>query len=226
MANEKDQPIVDITQTISKTEKYFEENKRSILIIVGSIVGIILIVFSYYKFYIDPLEQEAQQNMFWAERYFEKDSIKQALNGDGIHPGFIDLASDYSGTPSGNLCNYYMGICYLNSGKYEEAIEALEDFSAGDNMLGVVATAGIGEAYMELEQTEDAVDYYIKAANMYKNEFSTPVYLMKAGSAYESMNNFEEALKVYEQVKADYPETREGKEIDKYIAYAKAKAGI
>ena len=226
MAEQKDQPIVDIQQTISKTEKYFEDNKKSILIVVAGIVVIIAAYFGWQKMIVEPAEQEAQQQLFWAERYFEKDSVKQAMNGDGTHMGLIDIVDQYSGTPSGNLATYYLGICYLNTGKYEEAIASLEDFDAEDVMLGPVATAAIGDANMELGRTEYAIDYYLKASNMYKNEFTTPIFLMKAGSAYESMNNFADALKVYEQVKTDFPETREGKEIDKYIAYAKAKAGI
>ncbi|MEW6469979.1 MAG: tetratricopeptide repeat protein [Bacteroidota bacterium] len=226
MSEKKDEPIVDIQQTISKTERYFEDNKKSILIIVGVVVGLILAYVAYEKLFVEPAEAEAQQELFWPERYFEKDSFRLALDGDGTHQGFIDIADQYGSTPSGNLASYYAGVCLLNLGRYEEAIEYLEDFDAKDDMLGPVATAAIGDAHMELGRVDEAIDHYVKAANMFKNEFTTPIFLMKAGRAYEDQGNFKDALKMYEQIKADYPETREGKEIDKFIAYAKAKAGI
>jgi len=43
---------------------------------------------------------------------------------------------------------------------------------------------------------------------------------------YESDNKFSDAVKIYEQLKTDYSETREGKEADKYISLAKIKGGI
>ena len=79
---------------------------------------------------------------------------------------------------------------------------------------------------MEQNKTEDAVDYYLKAANIDRNEMTTPIALMKAGKAYEELGKFAEAVGMYEQIRNEFPESNEGKEIDKYIAYAKVKAGI
>lgn len=226
MADNKEQPLVDITGTVSKAERYIEENKKSLGIIFGAIVLILLSYFGWKKYHIEPLDQEAQANMYFAESYFEKDSINKAIKGDGKHPGFESLVEDYGSTPTGNLCRAYLGLCYLQKGKFEDAIEQLEDFDAKDQYLGPVTTAAIGDCKMELGKTEEAIKYYIKAADMNKNEFSSPIILMKAGRAYESLNNFADAVKVYEQIKADYPDTKEGKDIDKYITYAKGKAGI
>jgi TolA-binding protein len=44
------------------------------------------------------------------------------------------------------------------------------------------------------------------------------LYLMKAGNLYETMGKYEDALKVYQTVKKKYPESNEGRQIDKYIA--------
>jgi tetratricopeptide (TPR) repeat protein len=226
MAETKDEPIVDLQETVSKAERYIEENKKSLGIIFGAIVLIVAGYYGWKKFYIEPLETEAQTQMFMAESYFEKDSLNKAVNGDGQYPGFEELVDKYGSTPSGNLCRYYLGISYLNMGRYDDAIAQLDDFDAKDEYLGPVATSAIGDCYMEKGSTDDAIKYYIKAADMNKNEFTSPVILMKAGRAYESVNNFAEAVKIYEQIKSDYPDSREGKEIDKYISYAKSKAGL
>ena len=223
MADNKDQPLVDITGTVSRAERYIQDNKKSLGIIFGAIVVILLVIFGWKKWYVEPLEIEARSNMFYAERYFEKDSINKAIKGDGKHAGFESLVDDYGYTPSGNLCHAYLGLCYMQKGKYEDAIEQLEDFDANDHYLGPITTAALGDCKMEMGEKEEAIKYYLKAAEMYKNDFSSPIVLMKAGRAYESLNNFADALKVYEQIKSDYPESKEGKDIDKNITYAKGK---
>jgi hypothetical protein len=49
---------------------------------------------------------------------------KLSLNGSEGKFGFIKIADEYSGT-DGNLANYYAGMAYLNTGKYNEAIDYL-----------------------------------------------------------------------------------------------------
>jgi tetratricopeptide (TPR) repeat protein len=226
MAETKEEPIVDITQTVSKAEKFIEDNKKSLAIIFGSAVVLLAAYFGWKKMYIEPLETEAQSKIFWAQNFFEKDSINWAIKGDGVNPGFEEIIDQYGSTPTGNLAHYYLGICYLDKGKYEDAIEQFEAYDAKDEYTGVIATADIGECKMEMGKPDEAIKYYLKAADMNKNDFTSPIYLMKAANAYESMNNFADAAKVYEQIKSDFPDSREGKEVDKYLAYAKAKAGI
>ena len=226
MAETKEEPIVDITQTVSKAEKFIEDNKKSLAIIFGSAVVLLAAYFGWKKMYIEPLETEAQSKIFWAQNFFEKDSINWAIKGDGVNPGFEEIIDQYGSTPTGNLAHYYLGICYLDKGKYEDAIEQFEAYDAKDEYTGVIATADIGECKMEMGKPDEAIKYYLKAADMNKNDFTSPIYLMKAANAYESMNNFVDAAKVYEQIKSDFPDSREGKEVDKYLAYAKAKAGI
>jgi len=43
---------------------------------------------------------------------------------------------------------------------------------------------------------------------------------MKAGMAYEELGNYEKALSLYKRIKEEFPRSNEGREIDKYIAYA------
>ena len=119
-----------------------------------------------------------------------------------------------------------MGICYLKTGKFEDAIKELNDFDTDDIILEPVATAAIGDANMELGKTEEAITYYLKAAKVQENKFTTPIYLMKAGLAYEELNNYANAIKIYEQIKSEYPESNQGREIEKYLVKAHQVAGI
>jgi TolA-binding protein len=215
---EKDELLVDVQHAYSKTELYIEENKKSLAIIAAGIILVITGYFAWDKLYVAPQEEEAQSKMFVAQQYFENDSLDKAINGDGNNPGFKTIAEEYGVTKSANLAHYYLGICYLKKGKFEDAITELKQFDTDSEVLGPVATGAMGDATLELGKQEDAVALYLKASKMNENKFTTPLYLMKAGGVYEDLKNYENALKVYEQIKSDYLNSTEGREIEKYIA--------
>ncbi len=222
--SEQDEVIVDVEQVYSKTEDFVNNNQNVILGVVGVLVAVVVLVFSYNRVYLEPLEEEAHGQMFMAEYYFEKDSFDLAINGDGNYLGFLDIADEYGNTSAGNLAHYYAGISYLRTGQFEDAIAELEayDPDADSEMLEAVKLGAIGDAYMELEEVDEALTHYEKAATANDNDFSTPVYLQKAGFAAEKAGNFDKAIDYYTQVKKKYPTTNEGRNADKYIARAEA----
>jgi tetratricopeptide (TPR) repeat protein len=219
---EKDEVIVDVEQVYSKTEDFINENQNVILGVVGGIIAIVVAFYAYNRVYLEPLEEEAHGEMFMAELYFQKDSFELALNGDGNYLGFLDVADEYGNTTAGNLAHYYAGVCYLRTGKFEEAIEELGNFDAEGEVLGSVAQGATGDAYMELDNVDEALKYYEKAANASENNFSSPIYLQKAGFAAEKAKKYDKAIDYYTQVKEKYPETNEGRNAEKFIARAEA----
>lgn len=221
-AKKEKEETIDITESIGKAELYIEENKRSLSIIAGAIILLVGGYIAYLNLIVAPEEKEAQSQMFVAENYFSKDSMNLAIKGDGNYPGFEDIIDKYGVTQSANLSHYYLGMAYLHKEEYEKAIEALEDYDADDHLTGSLALGAIGDAYMELNKTDDAISYYLKAAEKEENKFTTPVFLMKAGVAYESDQKYEDAIKQFERIKKEYPEALESRDIGKYITHAKA----
>ena len=108
-------------------------------------------------------------------------------------------------------------------GKYQEAIDALKDYDGNDIITSSLALSAIGDAYMELNNVDEAISNYKKASGTNPNNFTTPIILMKLGHAYETKGNYADAVTTYEQLKKDYARTEEGRDADKYIARAKAK---
>jgi tetratricopeptide (TPR) repeat protein len=159
--------------------------------------------------------------MFQAEKYLEMDSLKLALNGDGNYLGFLDIAREYKFTHSGNLAKYSAGICYLHLGNFNEAINFLNKYSKKDKVIASLAIGATGDAYVELGNLEKGISKYIEAADYAKNSFNTPLFLMKAGEIYELTGKFPEALKLYQRIEIQYPESTEGTTIAKYIARVK-----
>lgn len=209
-----------VENALSKTEHYIEENQKSLTIIVLAIAIIVGGYLGYKRFVVVPKENEALTQMWMAEQYFARDSFNLALNGDGNYLGFLDIIDEYSITKSANLANYYSGISYLHLGQYEKAIEYLKKFESDDKMLAPVAFGAIGDAYMELNNTSEAAGFYKRAADEYVNNFTTPLYLMKLGFVYEQTGKYEDALEVYQKIEKDFPNSTEGRQIEKYITRA------
>jgi tetratricopeptide (TPR) repeat protein len=218
-----DHGLENVENVLSKTEKYIEENQKSLTIIVIVIAAIIAGYLGYKKLFLEPTELEAQAEMYMAEKYFEADSFRLALEGDGSYLGFIDIIDEYGITKCANLSKYYAGICYLRLGEYEEAIENLKKFDSEDELVATVALGAVGDAYIELGQLEEGLEFYLKAAERKNNDFTSAVFLKKAGLVYEEMGEYKKALEVYERIESQYPKSEESRDIEKYITSVKIK---
>jgi tetratricopeptide (TPR) repeat protein len=163
---------------------------------------------------------EAQAAIFRAERFFEKDSFQLALNGKDKAEGFLSIIDNYSGTKTGNLAHYYASVCYLHLGKYQECLDQMDQFDADDVMLGAMSVGVKGDALMELNRTDEAIEMYTKAASTNENSFTSPMYLMKAGVANEIKGDYNKALELYQKIRKNYFSSNEGREVEKYIARA------
>jgi tetratricopeptide (TPR) repeat protein len=214
------QTISNVEESLTRTEQFLEENYKLLLIGLGIIV-VLVGLFWLGKLYLGKKNEEAQSQMYQAERYFENDSLKLALNGDGNYLGFLDIAKTYKLTNAGNLARYHAGICYLQLGKFQEAIDMLNKYTKKDKVLGSLAIGATGDAYVELGNTDKGAAKYIEAADFGANSFNSPLFLMKAAELYELTGKFSEALKLYERVESDYPESSEGISVSKYIARVK-----
>ena len=108
-------------------------------------------------------------------------------------------------------------------GQFDNAIDYLKKFDTDDLLLGPISVGAQGDAQLELGKTDKALALYTEAYKMNENELTAPIYMLKAGELLEASSKQEEALKIYEIIKQKFPESTEGRSIDKYIARAKAK---
>tara|TARA_B100000900_G_scaffold415998_1_gene448421 strand:+ start:692 stop:1375 length:684 start_codon:yes stop_codon:yes gene_type:complete len=216
--NQAQEQLKTIEESLTKAEMYVEDNKNNLMIIVLAIALGFSAFFAYDRFYVQPNENNAITEMYMAEKNFEQDNFQKALDGDEQFAGLIEIIDTYGGTKAANLAEYYAGISYLRLGDAEAAINHLDNFSSNDEMLAPIAQGAIGDAFSELGQDEEALNYYVKAAELRTNNFSTPVYLMKAANAAYSLGNKEQALKLYTRIQDEFSSSREGQNIGKYIS--------
>ncbi len=222
----KPDSMESVESALTRTELFLENNQKLIVRIVAVVLAIVAIFIGVKKFYLAPLEEEAQAQMFVAEQYFEIDSFSLALYGDGNYSGFLDIIDEYGITRSANLSRYYAGISLLKLGQFADALEYLEKFKSYDKMVAPIATGAIGDALVELDEIEEAAGHYLEAAKMSDNQFTTPLYLMKAGQVYEKLEEYEKAAELYEQIDREYPAFSRQRNIEKYIARTKLLGGL
>ncbi len=214
---------------------FYENNKKAVQYIGGGFLLLVVAIVYYKLYYLPEQEKLASNEMYWAQNYFEKDSFAIALNGGKsvMSPsgqkqmmGFLQIAEEYGSTKQGSLAHYCAGICLLRTGKYNEAIEQLKQFNLDDEIVAPIAVGAIGDCYMELKNTDDAINYYLKAADKSRNSFTAPLYLKKAAFAYEIKTQFAQAIEIFERIKKEYNRSDEGKEADKDIARLKALGNL
>lgn len=215
----------DGQELLDKVQEKYEANKNYVFIALAAIV---LVIGGFWWYGKSKAEKslEANSKVWKPEFNFAKDSFNLAING-GVdaagYPteGFASIADNYSGTDAGQIALYSEGVGYLNLGNYQAAVDALEDVSFDDVILGAVAKGALGDAYYELGKVDRAISAYKEAVNHSVNNFTTPVYLMKLASAQEDGEKYADALESYERIKKDFPTSKEANRIDKYIARLK-----
>ncbi len=223
--------FTSLDEGANKIEKFLEQNQKWIF---SGLLAIIVLIAGYMWYdsnVIQPKEQKAIDEMVTAQKYFDqaindvdekqmKEDFDKALNGADGKYGFKQIESKFDGTKAGNLAHYYLGTIYFKQGDYKQAVSELSKFNADDDVLQPAAYGMIGDAFMQLEQPKDALQYYEKAANFAKNQFTTPRYLLKAGQTALTLGNKDKAKKYFNQIKEDYPSSTEARNIDVFLAEA------
>ena len=210
-----------VVEAVSKTEKFFHENGKLLSIICAAFVVACALVFCWFKFAYQPKVNEAQGQMAAAEQNFRAADYELALNGDGNTLGFVQIIDEY-GKKAGASVYFYAGVCELQNGNWEQAINYLESYKGNDAILAARAKACIGDAYVGLENYSKALACFEAAAAEVDNIYAAG-YLLKAGAVAEKLGDDAKALSLYKTIKDQYPQSMEGYDVDKYIGRIEAR---
>jgi len=203
---------------VLKAKSFWTQYQKPLLTIIIVVVVLIAGWFGYKTYIVAPKETEAQSAMWKAEQYFRADSLNLALNGDKVNRGFLYIINNYGSTKSGNLAKYYAGVSYLRTGDFNKAVNYLKDFSTSAKQVQMMAYGALGDAYSELNKNDESVNYYKKAANEFTDDVAmSSEYLFRAALKLETLGKNTEALDLYKELKAKYPNTEKGFAADKYI---------
>ena len=162
--------------------------------------------------------------------------LPEEIKGDSIEFSGIKSILENSklkGTKSGRFSNYLLGICYYKLALEEinedtkkdyhlKAEESFNNFISRNKILNSETTANIGNIWLELDQPEKALEYYQRALKIINHKSniskSSKLFLLKkAAYTAKKLNNKSLALKYYQEIKNDFPNSKSVKDIDKYI---------
>ena len=224
--NQTDSTTAEVFETLdtsaSKAEEFVAKYQNIILIVIGVLTVGVLGSLGYQSFVVEPTSREAVGELNQAQYYFnlavngqDSDSLyaRSIRGGEGKY-GFDDIIENYSGTPASDLASFGAGMAYLNMKDYNSAIEYLKDFSSDDILLSAIAKGSIGDSYVQLNQDDKALDYYIKAINSSENDYTTPKYLFKAGLISSDLEKNNQALSYFKRIKDEYPNSTEAAQVD------------
>ena len=62
--NKTEDQFAQVEGALTKTEQFFEDNQDKIIKVFGAIVAVVALFLGYQNFYLEPLEREAQTEMF------------------------------------------------------------------------------------------------------------------------------------------------------------------
>lgn len=224
MADKQNREVVNESVTDSSSiddlRVFWLKNGKKVGIALGAIVLVIAGFFLYKSFVQKPKIQESLDKAFKAEEYFRKDSFNLALNGDGVNPGFVAIAKKYSGTPTGNLANFYAGVCYVKTNQNDKAVTYLKDFKTNSKQIQQRAYKLLGDAYGDMGKGAEALDNYKKASKEFEADqiASADALFSAAYLAQHVLNKKDEAINLYKELKEKYPRTQQGFDADKYLA--------
>ena len=225
MSNKQNLQENQAAEVIATTGAWVETNKKNIISIVAAVVVIVGGYLGYTYGYQQPREEKAQTLCTDGLQYVQSSDFETALNGEGTFPGYIKIAEEYSGTDGANLANLYAGVCYAQQNKYQEALPYLESYKPGkDQSVSAMALFALAQCYAATNNLDKAVATFMDAAEQADNAALSPMCLVEAGKLLESQDKKAEALKLYEQIKNNYPTSTlvvgSPAEIEKYIERA------
>ena len=220
MEKQLEEKNTEMGSVITRSEEFIQKNQKTLIIGICAVLVIVLAIFGLRRWYFQPRETRAAEEMFAAEQWFGQGDFQKALDGDETYRGFLAVIDDFGGTKSGKLARYYAGICNLQLGNFDEAIHWLKKYKGKDTFTRPLAEMMLADAYLEKGETATAAKRYIAAAGMNDNYITAPTALFKAGMAYLILEDNAKALECFQKVKSNYPESTEWSEIDKYIALA------
>lgn len=207
MSNEKNNQALDVNDTLAKSEAFFIKYKKQVITAIVAIVVIVGGSFAYVYGYSKPREEKAQECLgIVMQKYVMTQNFELALKGEGKTLGLIKIADKYSSTDAGNIAKYEAGVCSYQLGKTKDAIKYLEAFSTkGDETVSAQALSVLANAYATDKQLDKAVETFKKAAKATDVPALCSQALFDAAIILENQNKKDEALKLYQEIKADYP---------------------
>ena len=209
--------LEDITGEEIKRQFKTNSTLRFVSIFVGALVLIVLGYFLYRQYIWGPANEKSMDSYWEGLNYAKMDSTATALDQ------LQGVVKKHDGKIGGEVAQFVYARQLMVEGNFKKALKELESVNVSDTYISVCSVGLQGDCYSELGDYEKAANIYLKAAEMNDNDYTTPMYLFKAGLCAEEIKNFEKAAECYQRISDDYPGYASQKQIEKYLSRASNK---
>lgn len=204
-----------------QSEKFLEKHANKIAIAFGIVLVAILGYFGYQQFVVAPKNEEAMKTYVIAQKNLLQGKDAEALGGKSdANPGFLGISKEYSGTAVGEMAAYNAAILQFKEGKYQDAINLLENFKSDDKTLVAMKYGIMADAKSNLKRNDEAMQLLEKAIKASDDSFTQYYFTRKAGLLSLALDKKEEAKKYFSTIEEKYEEYDNGMS-DTYIEMVK-----
>lgn len=194
-------------------------------------VALVAVGYGGWRFYIDRQTVQATAALDVATRAYtariaaapdpadpnEPFYANDAARSEDAAQKFAAVAGKYPNTNPGRLATYYAALCYENLERQNQALELLKKISSGsDKELAAMAQYQTGLIYERTGKLADAEKIFRALADHPSVFVPRPLVLLELANALRQ-SNAQEAAKVYEQLKKDFPNTPVADEADRAL---------
>lgn len=137
---------------------------------------------------------------------------------------FSELASNYPRTYAGQRAGYYAALSLEKLGKNDDAKKRLRNLAgARDDEMAAMAKFELAGLAERTGQGDEAVKLYQELIAKPSVLVPKPVVMLALGGYYRQKNPAE-AVKLYGQIKSDYPDTPVAEQADQALALLPGKS--
>lgn len=205
--------IDELNESLSSLEQRVEQNKKKVVWYVVGLIVIIAIGLGYYY-------GIHRSGIDGASELIGKADISLAQGNDSIAlTQYQAVAAEYSNSVS-NRANLNAAILLYQEGKYQEALNSLNEYSIDDELVGAAAESLKGDCLVNLKKYDEALAAYDDAiSTSADNALYTPLFMMKKATVLNAQKKYAEAATIYQNIKDSYPKYLMAYRvnIDKYI---------
>jgi tetratricopeptide (TPR) repeat protein len=200
-----------------KATAWYEQHRRTVSIGVTAVVVAIVAVVVYVRNRADNNEH-AQAQLGQIMQYYDNGQYQLAIDGvpERNIPGLRSIVNNYGNSEGGDLARFYLGGALYGLGKYDEAFEEFDTFSAPNDLLESSRLAGMAACREAVNRFDEAARLYERAAG--GQGIAVPENLYHAARTYALAGDKEKALDLYTRIKKNHPTSSYAKEADRQIA--------
>ncbi|MBM3452806.1 MAG: hypothetical protein FJX84_06665 [Bacteroidetes bacterium] len=198
----------------------FNNDKRfkTITYVVGGLLVLVLAGLAYYQFIWKSTNDKSKDAYWKGLNYASKDSTAVAITE------LTKAKKKYDGYIGGEIAQFVLARQFMAKGEFKKALKELDETKLEGTFLESMRIGLMADCHSELKEYKKAVEKYVEASDADDNEFTTPMYLFKAGLNSEKTKEFKKAAEYYTKVRDEYPTYANQIAVDKYVARASGKA--